>query len=81
MLLKWWDGLKGNNLHTWLLKTLPSLIVWNIWKARCKARFEDCDMNSSSIISIIHSNIVELYNAFKLHIPKGNCSDACLSFF
>lgn len=83
MLTKWWESLKGNNLHTWLLKTIPCFILWNIQKSKCKARFDICEINNTTIISNIQSNIIDLYNAHKLLLTKGNSTPTVdgLTFF
>ena len=41
MLSKWWTKSKGSSLYSWILRVLPCLIIWNLWKARNKARFDD----------------------------------------
>lgn len=81
MIVKQWKKPKRNNLPTWFLKTLPCIIIWNIWKSRCKSKFEDYEMHCFPIISNIISNFVDIYNAHNLTLAKGNLSVECLSFF
>lgn len=81
MIITWWQQVKGKSLHAWLLSLLPNVILWQIWKFRCKARFENTKTQSDTIISTIKSQIVETYAAFKLTLPKGNVSSEALNFF
>lgn len=81
MLSIWWDTKAGQNLYNWLLKLMPSLILWNLWKARNVARHDGEIMQYATIIDSIKKNIVDLYHGHKLLLTRGKLTQDCLSFF
>lgn len=81
MLSTWWQHAKGNGLSSWIYKILPSVIIWHIWKAQCKAKFEDSEMHHLDIIAPIKEQILQIYSSFKVQLLKGNIPSEALSFF
>src|SRR4051812_18148761 len=81
MLTNWWREVKGNSLHSWLLHLIPSIIIWHIWKAKNKKRFEDKDMSASIIIELVRLDISNINHSYKLQLMKGKCSVACMQYF
>lgn len=53
MLVHQWQIAKRKSLYAWLPNILPCLIIWNIWIARNKAKYEDMEMNHWNIIKSI----------------------------
>lgn len=54
----------------WLMFMLPSLILWNIWKARNKYRFNVVHVSYASILELIKVDICQLYKASNKLLPK-----------
>lgn len=77
----WWREARGNSLYCWLAHLIPSLIVWNIWIARDKSKFEEIPMNASSVIEKVKSQICDIYFAHNLQLVKGKFSMDCMNFF
>lgn len=71
MLVHWWQIAKSKSLFAWLLKMFSCLIIWKIWKATNKAKFEDIVMNHLNIIEATRLQVVSIYQAHKLVLPKG----------
>lgn len=46
----WWMHKFENNVHKTTLQCPPIIICWELWKSRCKARFENILMTSKFII-------------------------------
>ncbi|XP_059288842.1 uncharacterized protein LOC132042262 [Lycium ferocissimum] len=50
-LLSWWLTKEKNPVQQMVLQIIPSIILWQIWKERCKSRFEDIKMSKTRVIS------------------------------
>ncbi|WMV21906.1 hypothetical protein MTR67_015291 [Solanum verrucosum] len=49
-----------NPVQNFVLQILPSIIIWQVWKARCKHRYEGIKMNFKSITYNINSQIITI---------------------
>ncbi|XP_060182379.1 uncharacterized protein LOC132612052 [Lycium barbarum] len=51
--MNWWLQRSKNKVHAMLLKCLPTIICWEIWKARCTYRYEGIKYTQRRIIDQI----------------------------
>ncbi|XP_071928018.1 uncharacterized protein [Coffea arabica] len=56
-IVDWWLNSQDSELRKIICRILPSVICWQIWKARNKALFEGVQMQSSAIRQAIFSEI------------------------
>ncbi|XP_060197735.1 uncharacterized protein LOC132626759 isoform X2 [Lycium barbarum] len=50
LLMKWWYVKAENGLHKDLLKVIPVVIFWEIWKSRCSNRYEKSKISKAWVI-------------------------------
>lgn len=75
---QWWRQAACFTLYYWLLICLPPIIMWHIWKARNKAKFENVRIEYAEILKNIEAYVHDLYTANKLCLEKGKCSDTII---
>lgn len=52
--------MEKNPVQNFILQILPSIIIWQVWKVRCKHRYEGIKMNFKSITYNINSQIITI---------------------
>lgn len=67
----WRQLIKGNTLYSWLLHIIPCFIIWEIWKARNRYRFDDKSMSADAIIEELKCKLSDIYLAHKLKLQRG----------
>ncbi|XP_059302171.1 uncharacterized protein LOC132054125 [Lycium ferocissimum] len=50
LLMKWWSVKAENGLHKDLLKVIPVVIFWEIWKSRCSNRYGKSKISKVRVI-------------------------------
>lgn len=68
-------------VYDWLLLCLFAYFLWNIWKSKCKSRFDAAKMNSDHIIRVVPDIITLLYDAYKLCLEKADYPDVLPNIF
>lgn len=68
----WWKQGNSKTVKGWLMYMLPTLILWNIWKAHNKNRFDNVHMLSSAVIDAMNQEVKQLYVAANACFPAGN---------
>lgn len=58
LLINRWISIEKNSVQKLILQILPSIIIWQVWKSRCKHRYEGIKMNIKSITYHINGQIV-----------------------
>lgn len=81
LLTQWCCYGKDFTLSSWIFKVLPSYILWNIWKARNKVKFDSITMCHSIIIDDIRAQINSLYHANTLKLKRRNTTLEAINFF
>ncbi|XP_060203034.1 uncharacterized protein LOC132631475 [Lycium barbarum] len=56
LLMKWWSVKAENGLHKDLLKVIPVVIFWEIWKSRCSNRYGKSKISKARVIYQIKLN-------------------------
>lgn len=74
---------KGNSLFSWLLKILPSFIIWKLehLEGTKQKNFDNLDMRRTDIIEAIKSQVSCIFNAHKPMLSNGNIFFRLLGFF
>ncbi|XP_059289936.1 uncharacterized protein LOC132043485 [Lycium ferocissimum] len=74
--MNWWLLKSKNKVHDMLLKCLPTIICWEIWKARCTYRYEGIKYSQRRIIdqiTYLAKGIINLqFTSLKLESPWHN---------
>lgn len=68
---------RDNSLYSWLLRIVPSWVLWNICKARNKVIFDSGTMCHDKINDQIHL----LYTANKLQLRREKATIEAINFF
>ena len=63
---RWWFSSRTNAFLQFAHQIISSLICWNIWKARNKARFDDKVYSPSAICGLI---LDDVWYLFSLKLP------------
>lgn len=78
----WWHNSTGNTLLSWLFKMFPIMILWEIWKARNTAKFENMLMSpSDAIIANVKLAIQKTYRVFILELKHNAKSLRVAEYF
>uniref|UniRef100_A0A3Q7IE99 RNase H type-1 domain-containing protein n=1 Tax=Solanum lycopersicum TaxID=4081 RepID=A0A3Q7IE99_SOLLC len=64
LLINWWRQNTSNPVYSIIVKYLPALTIWEIWKSRCEAKYGSQKINVNKSISQIAFNISQLVNHF-----------------
>lgn len=62
LLLRWWSLEHGNEVQKLLFKLLPVIIIWNLWKSRCTAKYGAKKSNTARVKFLILKDINHLLN-------------------
>lgn len=63
-----------------LLCGKPAIIMWEVWKARNKAKFKNGVICHAAIVDSIRTSIANVYPAHKLELRQGKASLELLHF-
>lgn len=64
----WWIERSHSSLRGWLMHMLPPLILWNIWKACNRYKFDNICMPVNVILEMIRADTFNIYNTFNIYI-------------
>lgn len=66
-------GMKGagKTICHWLLKILPGIILWQLWKAINLAKIDGVHMKASTITECVIIQMKEIFAAHSPLVPKG----------
>ena len=64
LLINWWRQNTSNPVYSIIVKYLPALTIWEIWKSRCETKYGSQKINVNKSISQIAVNISQLVNHF-----------------
>ncbi|XP_070030069.1 uncharacterized protein [Nicotiana sylvestris] len=62
LMVNWWRCKVNNPVHAFLIKCLPAIASWKIWKARCNAKYDNVRANVRRLISLIAFSVAQLVN-------------------
>lgn len=68
-LIIWWMVRDHNTVHKLTLQIFLGIIMWQIWKSRCKYRFEGLKMSTSKIIIKVTQQTSSLPKQFPMIPP------------
>ncbi|XP_059277613.1 uncharacterized protein LOC132031690 [Lycium ferocissimum] len=69
LMITWWLTKGKNDIQKIALQILPGIIVWQVWKARCKSRFENVKMHHNRIIPQICQQLIIIIHKQIPRIP------------
>lgn len=83
VLISWWQSHPNSdsNVCSWLSRLLPALILWEIWCARNKSRFEDVNMSSNAIIHKVLSQASNIAISFSLSFTRSQDNNYLMDIF
>lgn len=62
LLISWWSCKDNNLIHAYITKCLPIIASWEIWKARCSAKYENIAPNVNRTLSLISFYMAHIVN-------------------
>ncbi|XP_015075596.1 uncharacterized protein LOC107019726 [Solanum pennellii] len=62
LLQKWWNLEHSNEVKKLVIKLLPVIIIWNLWKNRCTAKYGAKQSNTARVKFLIIKDFTHLLN-------------------